>query len=146
MDSRGAKRACQQALRDIGIELADVTRPILTLSGGQRQCVAIARAVHFGAKVLILDEPTSALGVKQAEVVLRYVIEARSRGLGVILITHNVQHALPVGDEFTVLTRGRVTGHFLKGEVSASELTLLMAGGEITHSFGPGGEQPRTTD
>jgi len=124
-----AMRTTRSALADIGIDLPDVTRPLMTLSGGQRQCVAIARAVHFGAKVLILDEPTSALGVRQAEIVLRYVGEARAQGLGVILITHNVQHALPIGDLFTVLTRGQAAGPFERAQLTSEELTRLMGGG-----------------
>ena len=99
-------------------------------SGGERQCVAIARAVHFGARVLILDEPTSALGVKQASVVLRYVAQARARGLGVIFITHNVHHAYPVGDAFTLLNRGRTYGTFQKSAVSREEVLNMMAGGK----------------
>ena len=102
----------------IGIDVRDPTQAVGTLSGGERQCVAIARAVYFGARVLILDEPTSALGVKQASVVLRYVAQARARGLGVIFITHNVHHAYPVGDAFTILNRGRTYGTFQKDEVS----------------------------
>ena len=94
-----------------------------TLSGGERQCVAIARAVYFGARVLILDEPTSALGVKQASMVLRYVAQARADGLGVIFITHNVHHAYPVGDRFLLLNRGRSMGSFTKGEISREEVT-----------------------
>lgn len=129
-DREFAKKTTRTALADIGIELSDVNRPIMTLSGGQRQCVAIARAVHFGAKVLILDEPTSALGVRQAEIVLRYVVEARARGLGVVLITHNAQHALPVGDEFTVLTRGRATRPYSRDELTVESLTQLMGGGD----------------
>jgi len=129
MDLRKAKTTARADLHAIGIDLDDVSRPILTLSGGQRQCVAIARAVHFGARVLILDEPTSALGVKQASIVLRYVAESRDRGLGVIFITHNVQHALPVGDAFTVLTRGRATRPFKREELTVEELTRLMGGG-----------------
>ena len=81
----------------MGIDVRDPDQPVGTLSGGERQAVAIARAVYFGAKVLILDEPTSALGVKQSGVVLRYVAQARDRGLGVIFITHNPHHAYPVG-------------------------------------------------
>ena len=100
-----------------------------TLSGGERQSVAIARAVYFGAKVLILDEPTSALGVKQSGVVLRYIVEARNRGLGVIFITHNPSHAYPVGDRFLILNRGQSMGNFAKEDITLSELTQLMAGG-----------------
>ena len=104
--------------RKIGIDVRDPTQAVGTLSGGERQCVAIARAVYFGAKVLILDEPTSALGVKQASVVLKYVAQARARGLGVIFITHNVHHAWAVGDKFTVLNRGRTFGTFAKDEIT----------------------------
>ena len=114
----------------IGIDVRDPTQAVGTLSGGERQCVAIARAVYFGARVLILDEPTSALGVKQASVVLRYVAQARARGLGVIFITHNVHHAYPVGDAFTILNRGRTYGTFQKEEVSREEVLNMMAGGK----------------
>ena len=96
----------KKELLDMGIDLRDVDQPIGTLSGGERQCVAIARAVYFGAKVLILDEPTAALGVKQSGVVLKYIVQARERGLGVIFITHNPHHAYPVGDRFLLLKRG----------------------------------------
>jgi simple sugar transport system ATP-binding protein len=129
LDSRRAKTITRDALMDMGIAVPDVTRPISTLSGGERQSVAIARAVHFGAKVLILDEPTSALGVKEAELVLRHIVRARSQGVGVILITHNVQHAYPVGDQFTILKRGAVSETVGKDEISVSELLLHMAGG-----------------
>ncbi len=113
----------------MGIDLRDVEQPIGTLSGGERQCVAISRAVYFGAKVLILDEPTAALGVKQSGVVLKYIIQARERGLGVIFITHNPHHAYPVGDRFLLLNRGRSIGYYEKSQVTREELTGLMAGG-----------------
>jgi simple sugar transport system ATP-binding protein len=139
MDLAAMRRMAKQELLDMGIDLRDVDQPIGTLSGGERQCVAIARAVHFGAKVLILDEPTAALGVKQAGVVLRYIIQARERGLGVIFITHNPHHAYPVGDRFLLLNRGRSIGYFAKDEISLAELTGLMAGGaeleELTHEL-----------
>jgi simple sugar transport system ATP-binding protein len=129
LDIAGMKRTAKAELLDMGIDLRDVEQPIGTLSGGERQSVAIARAVHFGAKVLILDEPTSALGVKQAGVVLRYIIQARDRGLGVIFITHNPHHAYPVGDHFIVLNRGRMIADRAKSQISRDELTSLMAGG-----------------
>lgn len=116
-------------LAKMGIDLRDVDQPIGTLSGGERQSVAIARAVYFGAKVVILDEPTSALGVKQAGVVLRYVARARDSGLGVVFITHNPHHAYPVGDRFLLLKRGISLGEFAKNEIAIDELTGLMAGG-----------------
>jgi len=108
----------------------DTGQPVGTLSGGERQSVAIARAVYFGAKVLILDEPTAALGVKEAGIVLRYIAQARARGLAVVFITHNPHHAYPVGDRFTILNRGRSYGTFAKSEISREELTGMMAGGE----------------
>jgi simple sugar transport system ATP-binding protein len=103
---------------------------VSTLSGGERQCVAIARAVYFGAKVLILDEPTSALGVRQSSIVLRYIDQTRAAGIGVIFITHNVHHAYLIGDRFTVLERGRNTGTVVKEEITTEQLEKKMAGGK----------------
>jgi len=145
MDRAGMRKTAKQELLDMGIDLRDVDQPIGTLSGGERQCVAIARAVHFGAKVLILDEPTAALGVKQAGVVLRYIIQARERGLGVIFITHNPHHAYPVGDRFLLLNRGRSIGYYAKDEITLAELTGLMAGGaeleQLTHELEQFGDE-----
>ena len=128
-DVAKADRVTREELKKIGIELRDTSQPVSTLSGGERQSVAIARAVHFGAKVLILDEPTSALGVKQAAIVLRYIAHAKEQGLGIIFISHNVYHAHPIGDRFTVLERGRSVGTFEKDEISIEELERQMAGG-----------------
>ncbi|WP_200343215.1 ATP-binding cassette domain-containing protein [Rhodovibrio sodomensis] len=129
-DARTAERITAQEMWKIGIDVRDPTQPVGTMSGGERQCLAIARAVYFGAKVLILDEPTSALGVSQASMVLRYVARAKAAGLGVIFITHNVHHAFPVGDSFTLLNRGRSLGTHTKDEVSRDELMDMMAGGK----------------
>jgi simple sugar transport system ATP-binding protein len=114
----------------IGIDIRDPHQAVGTLSGGERQCVAIARAVYFGAKVLILDEPTSALGVAQTSMVLKYIHQVRQKGLGVIFITHNVRHAYAVGDRFTVLNRGRTLGTSGKADIRIDELQNLMAGGK----------------
>jgi simple sugar transport system ATP-binding protein len=124
----------------------DTAQAVGTLSGGERQSVAIARAVYFGAKVLILDEPTAALGVKEAGVVLRYVAQARARGLGVVFITHNVHHAYPIGDRFTLLNRGRSYGTFAKAEISREEVVRLMAGGEELEELGHELEEFARTD
>ena len=129
LDIERMKQTADHELREMGIVLDDLEQPIGTLSGGQRQCVAIARAVYFGARVLILDEPTAALGVKQSGVVLKYVAAARDRGLGVIFITHNPHHAYPVGDRFMLLRRGRSMGNFPKAEMTLDELVKMMAGG-----------------
>jgi simple sugar transport system ATP-binding protein len=128
-DVKFARRQVRAELAAMGIDLRDPDQPIGQLSGGERQSVAIARAVYFGARVLILDEPTSALGVKQAGVVLRYIAQARDRGLAVVFITHNPHHAYPVGDRFLILNRGRSIGDYPKAEISRDELARLMAGG-----------------
>ncbi|MFD9585275.1 sugar ABC transporter ATP-binding protein [Streptomyces sp. SID14446] len=129
LDIARMKRTADEELRTMGIDLDDLDQPIGTLSGGQRQSVAIARAVHFGARVLILDEPTAALGVKQSGVVLKYIAAARERGLGVIFITHNPHHAYMVGDHFSVLRLGTLELSAARSEVSLEDLTHHMAGG-----------------
>jgi len=135
LDRAFMRSTTKTELAQMGIDLRDVDQPIGTLSGGERQCVAIARAVYFGARVLILDEPTAALGVKQSGVVLRYVAKARERGLGVVFITHNPHHAYPVGDRFMLLRRGRSMGDFPKSELSLADLTSMMAGGTELESL-----------
>ena len=129
LDTRRAKTVCRQELLAMGIDIRDLEQPVGTLSGGERQAVAIARAVYFGAKVLILDEPTSALGVKQSGLVLKYVLQARERGIAVVFITHNPHHAHLVGDRFYLLNRGRLTNEFERRTVTREELVKAMAGG-----------------
>ena len=123
------KRICAEQLREMGIDIPDVEVDAGNLSGGQRQVVAIARAVYFGARVLILDEPTAALGVKQSGVVLRFVAAARDRGIAVVLVTHNPHHAYLVGDHFTILKLGRQELDAPRADVTLEELTHQMAGG-----------------
>jgi simple sugar transport system ATP-binding protein len=151
LDVQRMKDITKHELLEMGIDLRDVDQPIGTLSGGERQCVAIARAVYFGAKALILDEPTAALGVKQSGVVLKYILRARDRGLGVIFITHNPHHAYPVGDRFLLLRRGKSIGYFQKDEISLAELTGMMAGGaeleQLAHELEQiGGQSERITE
>ena len=128
-DTAFAKKTTRDEMAKMGIDIRDPDQPVGTLSGGEKQSVAIARAVYFGAKVLILDEPTAALGVKQAGVVLKYILQARQRGIGVIFITHNPHHAYPVGDHFVILKRGQVYGDYTKAEVPLEQLVQMMAGG-----------------
>ncbi len=130
LDIASAKQIVRDEMAKMGIDIRDPEQPVGTLSGGERQSVAIARAVYFGAKVLILDEPTSALGVKQAGTVLRYIARARAQGVAVIFITHNPHHAYPIGDRFTILKRGQTLGTYTKREISREEMIHLMSGGD----------------
>ncbi|MGZ2259053.1 ATP-binding cassette domain-containing protein [Roseobacter sp. A03A-229] len=125
-----ANRVTMEEMRKMGINLRGPDQAVGTLSGGERQTVAIARAVHFGAKVLILDEPTSALGVRQTANVLATIDKVRKQGIAVVFITHNVRHAMAVGDRFTVLNRGQTLGTAVRGEITPEELQDLMAGGQ----------------
>ncbi|GAA1461278.1 ATP-binding cassette domain-containing protein [Williamsia maris] len=130
LDTKSMRATTKEELFKMGIDLPDVDAPISSLSGGQRQCVAIARAIFFGARVLILDEPTAALGVKQSGMVLRYISAAKAQGFGVVFITHNPHHAHLVGDHFVLLNRGRQKLDCTYDEISLDELTQQMAGGD----------------
>ena len=129
-DLKAANEITMEEMRKMGIILREPGQAVGTLSGGERQTVAIARAVYFGAKVLILDEPTSALGVRQTSNVLATIDKVRKKGIGVVFITHNVRHAMAVGDRFTVLNRGQTLGTAQRGNISPEELQDLMAGGQ----------------
>ncbi|GGH31213.1 monosaccharide ABC transporter ATP-binding protein, CUT2 family [Cribrihabitans marinus] len=129
-DREKADRITMEEMRKMGINLRGPDQAVGTLSGGERQTVAISRAVHFGAKVLILDEPTSALGVRQTSNVLATIDKVRKQGVAVVFITHNVRHALAVGDRFTVLNRGKTLGTAQRGQITPDELQDMMAGGQ----------------
>jgi len=137
LDVEQAQDITVAELARFGLDVQDPHQPVGTLSGGERQCVAIARAVYFGARVLILDEPTASLGVKQAGMVLRHVVQARERGLGVIFITHNPRHAYPVGDRFILLNHGAMVANVTREDIDLDDLTQLMSGGadldELAH-------------
>tara|TARA_R110002126_G_scaffold84723_1_gene205755 strand:+ start:30 stop:821 length:792 start_codon:yes stop_codon:yes gene_type:complete len=130
IDFDKANTVTMEEMRKMGINLRSPDQAVGTLSGGERQTVAIARAVYFGAKVLILDEPTSALGVRQTANVLSTIDKVRKKGIGVVFITHNVRHALAVGDRFTVLNRGKTLGTAQRGQITPEELQDMMAGGQ----------------
>jgi simple sugar transport system ATP-binding protein len=139
LDIKQMRQVTSDELAKLGIHLDSVDHPLGTLSGGQRQSVAIARAVYFGAKVLILDEPTAALGVKQSGIVLKYVAKARESGVGVVFITHNPNHAYLIGDHFAVLSLGRMTLNATRDEITRDQLLSEMAGGralaELAHEL-----------
>lgn len=139
LDVKRMKQIAGEELEKMGIIIPDLDRPVSALSGGQRQVIAIARAVYFGAKVVILDEPTAALGVKQSGVVLKYITKMRDAGLGVIFITHNPHHAYLVGDHFVILKLGRLVLDAHRSEITLDQLTAEMAGGqelaELSHEL-----------
>ena len=131
LDHKTANRIALEQIRSMGIRrVTDADQLVGTMSGGERQALAIARALYFGAKLLILDEPTAALGVKESKVVIDLMKKARDDGIALVFITHNATHALQVGDRFTVLIQGRSAANFLRGEKSREEVLNLMAGGE----------------
>ena len=128
IDVKAARATASEALARLGIQLRDPDQPVGSMSGGERQSLALARAIHRGARMLILDEPTAALGVKQAEIVLSNIVRAKERGVGVILVTHNPQHAYQVGERFVVLQQGQVLAALARPETSAAALAALMSG------------------
>ena len=111
-DSGKARRLAREALADVGLGLRNVNKPVLSLSGGERQSIAIARAIHFQSKLLILDEPTSALSVKESRKVLSFIGQAKAAGVAVIVITHNIHTIHPIVDRVMVLARGQTVGDF----------------------------------
>lgn len=136
IDRRRLRQVTLEQLDALGIRGAtNADQLVGTMSGGESQALAIARALHFGARLLILDEPTSALGVKEAGVVLKLIRQAKARGVAIVFITHNAHHALSVGDRFAVLIHGAVAATFSRGERSREELLNLMAGGEELESL-----------
>ena len=145
MDHELASRVAIEKLAEMGIRVRDASQVVGTMSGGERQCLAIARAIHFGARALILDEPTAALGVRQSVNVLKLIDRARAKGTSVIFITHNVNHAYPDGDSFTLLNRGKSLGTFAKSDVTKDEVVDMMAGGAEMQALlaGVAGATPR---
>ncbi len=129
LDKEQMSTVCREALEKIGISIRSTRDEVSILSGGERQSISIGRAVHFGVKLLILDEPTSALSVKETEKVLGYVSEAKSRGLSVIFITHNIYHVYPVADRFTILSHGGKLGDFVKSEVTPEQISRMLVTG-----------------
>jgi simple sugar transport system ATP-binding protein len=131
IDTKKANKIAVEQIKKFGItRVEDGNQLVGTMSGGERQVLAIGRAMYFGAKMLTLDEPTSALGVKEASFVLRMMRQARANGVGIIFITHNARHAMAVGDDFCVLIQGEVAAKFSRGEKIREEVLNLMAGGE----------------
>jgi simple sugar transport system ATP-binding protein len=139
LDKAKMAGVCREVLEGIGIAIRSTREEVGTLSGGERQSISIGRAVHFGVKLLILDEPTSALSVKETEKVLGYVGEAKARGLSVIFITHNIYHVYPVADRFTILSHGGKLGDFAKADVSPEQISRMLVTGRHVNDSGDRG-------
>jgi simple sugar transport system ATP-binding protein len=125
---RAMKRTCAQELDKLGlVHVRSTEYPAASLSGGEKQTLAITRAIHFGVRLLLLDEPTAALSVRETRNVLDVIRAASERGLGVIYIDHNVDHVAPVADRVVLLEHGQIAATFQRGERSADELRELIA-------------------
>jgi simple sugar transport system ATP-binding protein len=131
LDKEAMSSKTREALREIGINIRNADEPVGSLSGGERQSIAIGRAVHFGKKLLILDEPTSALSVKQTREVLNYTYKAKESGLSVIFITHNIGHVHEIADRFTIISHGQKVGDFYKEDVTELEVANMVMTGEV---------------
>ena len=128
LDVREMDRQTREALKDIGIHIRSPNEKVGRLSGGERQSIAIGRARYFGAKLLILDEPTSALSVGETRKVINYTLNAKERGLSVIFITHNVGHVYQVADRFVIIRRGMMVGSYSRDEVGEKDIADLITG------------------
>ena len=128
LDKRQMRADCEAALAELGLtRIRTSEEPAWALSGGERQSVAITRAMHFGARVLLLDEPTAALSVRETRNVLASIGRARDQGLAILYIDHNMGHVLPVADRIVLLELGRVVRVIDRGEVTVDELQDLIA-------------------
>jgi len=130
LDRKKIDKVAEETLKEIGINIRSVDEEVSLLSGGERQAIAIGRAIYFGAKLLVLDEPTAALSIKESHKVLDYVNSAKERGLSVIFITHNIYHVYSVADRFTILEHGEKIGDFNKDEVSAEDIIEIVRTGK----------------
>jgi simple sugar transport system ATP-binding protein len=128
LDVRRMARETAQSLQEIGIRVRSANEKVGKLSGGERQSIAIGRAVHFGVKLLILDEPTSALSVAESRKVLEYTLNAKARGMAVIFITHNVHHVMQVADRYTIIRHGKKVGTYNRDELTADDVSALITG------------------
>jgi len=130
LDKKKIDEISERALEKVGIKVRDVNEEVSVLSGGERQAVAIGRAIFFGVKLLVLDEPTAALSIKESQKVLDYVTGAKERGLSVIFITHNIYHVYSVADRFIILEHGVKIGDSEKSKVSSEKIIEVIRTGK----------------
>ena len=140
LDRETMNREATTALHAIGIHIRNPNEPVGSLSGGERQSIAIGRAVHFGSRVLILDEPTSALSVGETRKVLSYITAAKEKGLGVVFITHNIHHVFEVADRITILRHGQKLGDFTTAKATPDDIAQMIMGENIPPHLVPTSE------
>ena len=128
VDDRAMRKGAREVLDDLGVKIPSVNANVKQMSGGQRQCLAIARAVLWGRRIVILDEPTAALGVHESGQVLDLVSRLRERQVSVILVTHNMQHLMQVADRVTVMRLGRTIAHRTVKDTTVEEIVGLITG------------------
>lgn len=133
LDRKGMREESRGALKHLGIELNDMSMPVRYLSGGQRQAIAISRAVYWQAKLIIMDEPTAALGVPEQREVKALIKRLQSEGVAIIFISHNLTDIFDVSDRILVLERGRKAGERLIGETNEDEVVAMMMGRVLDH-------------
>lgn len=139
LDKRKMRQITRETLAIVGINLDSVDRPIGTLSGGQRQAVVIGRAMYFGGELLVLDEPTAALSIRETDQVLSYIEAVKRQGCSVVLVSHFIRHVYPVADRFVILERGEKIGDFPKEKITRKELEEIIVQGRLALEKHEGG-------
>jgi len=131
LDKKKMDKECRRVIAKIGVRVRSPDEYVSILSGGERQAISIGRAMYFGAKLLILDEPMNALSVKETRIVIEHIKKARELGASIIFITHNVYHVYPVADRFVILNKGIKIGEFDKKEMAAEDVIEIIARGKL---------------
>jgi len=131
LDDRAMRRKARQEMADLRIGLSSVRQPVLTLSGGQRQAIAVARATAWGRRVVIMDEPTAALGVRESAMVLRLIERVKAAGIAVIVISHSMPEVFEVADHITILRLGRTVRQMRRSETSMTDVVAFMTGAAV---------------
>lgn len=131
LDKKKMDKECRRFIAKIGVRVRSPDEYVSILSGGERQAISIGRAMYFGAKLLILDEPMNALSVKETRIVIEHIKKARELGASIIFITHNVYHVYPVADRFVILNKGIKIGEFDKKEMAAEDIIEIIARGRV---------------
>jgi ABC-type sugar transport system ATPase subunit len=131
LDDRLMRKRAQEEMANLQIGLSSVRQPVLTLSGGQRQAIAVARAVAWGKRIVIMDEPTAALGIRESRMVLQLIKRIKETGVAVIMISHNLPEVFEVADRITILRLGRTVRQMRREEASMDEVVAFMTGARV---------------